>query len=184
MPGEASPPPVASPPARKGGAKAPDILKVEPNDDVNAPNVMDVGGGGRRLRVTRDIETIFPIGDSNGRPISGRPRSKSSGPLVNHRAGLGGILEARYQDPVVRGWGKEEQLQRLLDWERERSRERDHERARDIDRERERESVRSQEYTALLARQREFDERCRQVHRLVTHLVVQGLPAPDAVMHL
>ena len=137
---------------------------------------MDVGGGGgRRLRVTRDLEAIFPIGE-NGRPISGRPRSKS-GPLVNHRAGLGGILEARYQDPVVRGWGKEEQLQRLLDWERERSRERDHERARDIDRERERENVRSQEYTALLARQREFDERCRQVRRLATRLVVQGLLA-------
>ena len=57
-------------------------------------------------------------------------------------------------------------------------------RDRESYRERERESVRSQEYTALLARQREFDERCRQVHRLATHLVVQGLPAPDAVMHL
>ena len=137
------------------------------------------GGGGydRRPRITRNLDVIpMPAAGGGGlQPVmeattggggldEPRPHSTGSQMIPAPHPGAAGLLvpQGRYQDPVVRGWAKEEQLQRLLDWERERARERDWERQRDLEREREREDVRTREHNAALARQRAFDQRCRE----------------------
>ena len=74
--------------------------------------------------------------------------------------GDGGESVARYAEPVAgRGGTREEQLARMLEWERERSKELDIERRRERERERERDAARQREMERAADRQREWEQR-------------------------
>jgi len=69
---------------------------------------------------------------------------------------------ARYEKPAIVGWTPEDQLKRLLDFERDRAREKEQERARERERERERYEQQQRDFEAQLARLNEWDKRMRE----------------------
>ena len=63
--------------------------------------------------------------------------------------------------PLIAGYTREQQLQRMLEWERERAQERERERTRERERDREREDARQREIERMAQREKEIEKRVR-----------------------
>ena len=133
-------------------------------------------GGGRRI--TQPLDAYLPAGapDASSLMIPHAPMMPMAGgpmaPLAETGADGpdgGGALTVRPSPagmaggdgPVVVGFTKEQQLQRLLSWEKERAADREKEREKEREREREREKDRNIQMERFAQREREIEKRVR-----------------------
>lgn len=148
---------------RAGADGAPFALNVGGGAPIGGGNY---GGGGRRGaggRISIPLETYLPGGGGGGGGGAGGGggggggmRPASAGGDGSEFGGGGG-----YGGPVITGYNREQQLQRLLEWERERAQERERERTRERDRDREREDARQRELERMSLREKEIEKRVR-----------------------
>lgn len=128
-----------------------------------------VGGGGGGRRITQPLDVHSADGGLGGLgPI--RSAFAENGGFDGYVGGTAAAADSEIaamrmgaaDGPVIAGFTREQQLVRLLEWERERAKERERERERERDREREREGTRQREMERMMAREKEIERRVRE----------------------
>jgi|MDSW01.3.fsa_nt_gb hypothetical protein len=123
------------------------------------------GGGGGGQVVVRPGRVIQPLDPSGqqahlflGKAMDpdGRPSSAGNAAFAQD------VYEGAVGGPVVVGHSREQQLTRLLEWERERAQERERERQRERDRDREREAERAKEFERIAQREKDIERKVRE----------------------